>query len=245
LQTILIIGASSAIAKALARIYAGQHKRLYLLARNAAALEEQKNDLMVRGAESVDYAVLDVNDFALHQPTVTQVVETLRTIDLVLICHGTLPDHPRAEHDFGQIQSEFNTNALSVISLLTVLSRQMIDQGHGCLAVITSVAGDRGRQSNYIYGAAKSAVSHYLAGLRGSLLPHHVHVIDIKPGFVDTPMTQNFKKGVLWTQPDAVAKSIVRGISAGRNTIYVPAFWRFVMLIIGSIPEALFKRLKL
>jgi len=245
LQTILIIGANSAIAKALARIYAERQDRIYLLARNETALQEQKKDLEVRGAGSVDFALLDVNDFELHQQAIAQAVQTLGKIDLVLICHGSLPDQTRAEHDFEQIQHEFNTNALSVISLLTILSEQMIKQEHGCLAVITSVAGDRGRQSNYIYGSAKSAVSHYLAGLRGALHPHHVHVIDIKPGFVDTPMTQNIKKGFLWAQPEAVAQSIVKGISAGRNTIYVPGFWRYIMLIIGSIPEALFKRLKL
>lgn len=245
MQTILIIGANSAIAKSLARIYADRKNRIYLIARDEASLQEQKSDLEVRGAGSVNYALLDVNDFELHQQVIEQAVLALGNIDLVLICHGTLPDQSSAEHDFKQIQQEFNTNALSVISLLTILSAQMIKQGHGCLAVITSVAGDRGRQSNYIYGSAKSAVSHYLAGLRGSLLPHHVHVIDIKPGFVDTPMTQNFKKGFLWAQPETVAQTIVKGISASKNTIYVPGFWRYIMFIIGSIPEALFKRLKL
>jgi len=245
LQTILIIGANSAIAKASARVYADRHDRIFLLARNEAALQDQKKDLEVRGAGSVDYALLDVNEFEHHQQAIAQAVLTLGEINLALICHGTLPDQACAEHDFKQIQQEFNTNALSVISLLTILSTQMIKQGHGCLAVITSVAGDRGRQSNYIYGSAKSAVSTYLAGLRGSLLPHHVHVIDIKPGFVDTPMTQNIKKGFLWTQPEAAAQSIVKGISASKNTLYVPGFWRYIMFIIGSIPETLFKRLKL
>ncbi len=245
MQTILIIGANSAIAKALARIYASRQDRMYLLARSETSLQEQKRDLEVRGAGSVDYALLDVNNFEFHQEAIAQAVQTLGKIDLVLICHGSLPDQEGAEHDFQKIQHEFNTNALSVISLLTILSQQMIQQGHGCLAVITSVAGDRGRQSNYIYGAAKGAVSLYLAGLRGSLLPHHVHVVDIKPGFIDTPMTQNIKKGFLWAQPETVAESIVKGISARKNIMYVPRFWRGIMFIISSIPETLFKRLKL
>ncbi len=241
---ILIIGANSAIARSVARLYAVRHERLFLVARNETLLQEQTHDLQIRGAEIAGSAVLDVTDFDRHGEVVRLAAEALGGIDVALICHGTLPDQANCEHNFERIRQEIDTNALSVISLLTHLSPVLISQNAGTLAVITSVAGDRGRQSNYIYGAAKSLVSRYLEGLRGSLFKHQVHVVDIRPGFVDTPMTQSVKKGLLWAQPDSVAISIVKGIDAGKNTLYVPWFWQFIMLIVKIIPESVFKRLK-
>jgi decaprenylphospho-beta-D-erythro-pentofuranosid-2-ulose 2-reductase len=245
LQKILIIGASSGIARAIARQYAERGCDLFLVARSEEPLREQREDLRVRGAASVDFALLDVNDFDRHQSVVEQAALTLGALDLALICHGTLPDQALCQDDFARIRQEFDTNALSVLSLLTQLAPRMRAQRSGTLAVITSVAGDRGRQSNYLYGAAKSAVSRYLEGLRSSLHADNVHVIDIRPGFVDTPMTAHLSKGPLWASPERVARAVVKGIDARRNTLYVPWFWRGIMLAVTSIPETLFKRLKL
>lgn len=245
MKTILLIGACSAIARATARRYAQAGCSLFLVARNASALEEQKQDLLLRGASAVHSAVLDVNDTALHGDVVEQAREALGTMDLALICHGTLPGQKRCEHDYPAIADTLQTNALSTIALLCQLVPVFQQQKSGCIAVITSVAGDRGRASNYIYGTAKAAVSTYLQGLRASLHGSGVHIMDIRPGFVDTPMTTAFRKGLLWSTPEKVARAIQRGVSRRRNVLYVPWFWRWIMLVIRCIPEALFKRLSL
>ena len=241
---VLIIGATSAIAKATARIYAQQACTLHLIARREDQLEAMCSDLLVRGASSVSSSLLDLNDFAQHEKALAEAFNELGGVDIALICHGSLPDQERVEKDFKQAQAEINTNGISVISLLTVLSQKFIEQQQGTIAVITSVAGDRGRQPNFIYGAAKSLVSTYLQGLRGKLLAHKVHIVDIRPGLVDSPMTAQFPKGPLWSSPERVAQKIVKSIRRGSHTVYAPAYWRLIMLIVKMIPEFIFKRLK-
>ncbi|MDQ3267568.1 MAG: SDR family NAD(P)-dependent oxidoreductase, partial [Pseudomonadota bacterium] len=136
-------------------------------------------------------------------------------------------------------------NFLSVVSLLTLLANRFEEQGHGCLAVISSVAGDRGRQSNYFYGSAKGGLSVFLQGLRNRLASRGVQVLTIKPGFVDTPMTTGFKKGALWVGPNVIAAGIHRAIRRHSNEVYLPWFWWGIMTIIKAIPERIFKHLKL
>ncbi len=245
MDTILIIGARSAIARALARRYASRGCRLHLVARDRAALQRQQHDLELRGARSVTIDTLDVNDFEHHATCLQSAWEQLGDVDLVLICHGTLPDQKRCEHDFERIRRELDTNALSTISLLCRIAPRLTHQKTGSLAVITSVAGDRGRASNYIYGAAKSMVSRYLEGLRAALHGDGIHVMDIRPGFIDTPMTRDFAKGPLWTRPEQLAPVIERGIRRKRDILYAPWYWRYIMAIIRAIPEPLFKRLNL
>lgn len=243
-MNILIIGATSAIAKSVGRIYAEQRHSLHLVARNEEMLDELAKDLKVRGATSVSHSVLDLNKFSEHEPMLHSIFEQLGHIDIALICHGSLPKQEQVEIDFKQAQKEINTNGLSVISLLTVLATKFIQQKQGSIAVITSVAGDRGRQPNFVYGAAKSLVSTYLQGLRGKLLAHNVRVIDIRPGLVDSPMTAGFEKGLLWSSPESVAMKITKSIARGSHTVYAPAYWRFIMLVVCAIPESIFKRLK-
>jgi len=245
MKKVLIIGATSAIATAVARIYAGRGSEIYLMARDENQLSLMAQDLSVRGAADVHYSQFEAQEFADHITLVDKCIATMEEIDLALICHGTLPDQQECVGDFDKIHKELNVNALSTLSLLTALSKIFIRQNRGCIAVITSVAGDRGRQPNFIYGAAKSMVSTYLQGLRGSLLPHNVGVIDIKPGFVDTPMTKQFNKGALWAQPETIANIIVRSIERKKHTVYAPFYWRYIMLIVTSIPEFIFKRLKI
>ena len=245
-RNILIIGATSAIAQATLRLYAEAQDNLYLLGRNTEQLETIASDATVRGASEVHTAVLDVNQFETHETTLQQVFETFPILDIVLIAHGTLPDQKACEHDVHLTMTELSTNGISTISLLTLLANQFKQQQKGTIAVITSVAGDRGRQSNYVYGAAKGMVSLFLQGLRNRLYPNHVHVLDIKPGFVDTPMTANFKKGALWAKPEKIATSIVKAIDKNQSkTLYTPFFFFFIMLIIRSVPDVIFKRLKL
>ncbi|MCB1671637.1 MAG: SDR family oxidoreductase [Gammaproteobacteria bacterium] len=244
-QRILIIGATSAIAKATARLYAARGLRLHLIARNEVTLNAVADDLRVRGAGSVSTSVLDVNDFDQHEATLNNAVEKLGGVDVALICHGSLPDQLASEKSFELARQEINTNGLSVLSLLTVLSGIFTAQQHGTIAVVTSVAGDRGRQSNYVYGSVKAMVSTYLQGLRGRLLADNVHVVDIRPGFVDSPMTAHLEKGPLWASPERIAAIIVRSIERGRHTVYAPFFWRFIMFVVRSLPDFIFKRIKL
>jgi decaprenylphospho-beta-D-erythro-pentofuranosid-2-ulose 2-reductase len=241
---ILIIGATSAIAKATARIYAEQGNSFYLIGRNAENLTAVASDLVVRGASDVHQRVLDLNNFTEHEDLIEDAFKVLGLVDIALICHGSLPEQEKVETNFKQALKEINTNGISVISLLTALAAKFIQQQQGTIAVITSVAGDRGRQPNFVYGAAKSLVSTYIQGLRGKLLRHRVHLIDIRPGLVDSPMTAEFPKGALWSSPEQIASKIVSSIRKGSHTVYAPGYWRLIMFIVGAIPEFIFKRLK-
>ena len=241
----LIIGATSAIAQATARLFAEAGDTLFLVARNADKLAATADDLKLRGALSVYTHELDVLNFDRHRPVIDAAVEALDGIDLVLIAHGTLPDQKACEQSFELARKEFEINALSTISLLTYLANYFEQKGEGTIAVISSVAGDRGRQSNYVYGSAKGAVTIFLQGLRNRLYKSGVDVITIKPGFVDTPMTVQFKKGLLWATPERVGFRIVKKLHSLPEEIYLPWFWRPIMSIIKGIPETFFKRLTL
>lgn len=246
MANILIIGATSAIAKATARCWASEGHELYLVGRDMDHLHEMAGDLKVRGARSVQCAALDVNDFAQHAAAIDAAAGALGQIDVALIAHGTLGDQKACEQDVQAALQELNTNAISVISLLTHLANRFEAQKHGAIVVLGSVAGDRGRQSNYVYGTAKSAVATFLQGMRNRLHKSGIQVLTIKPGFVDTPMTAAFdKKGPLWSSPEIIAQGILRGIAKRRDVVYAPWFWWGVMAIIRAIPERVFKRLSL
>ena len=246
MRKVLIIGATSAIAEAAARIFAARGDALFLVARNAEHLRAVVADLNIRGAARADSATLDVTDFAAHEAVIEKAERDLGGIEIALIAHGTLSDQAQCEQAVDVMRREFDVNALSTLALLTALANRMEARHSGTLAVISSVAGDRGRQSNYVYGAAKAAVSTFLGGLRQRLAKSGVTVLTIKPGFVDTPMTAAIaNKGALWAQPDRVAAGIVQAIDRRRNSVYLPWFWRWIMLVIRHIPEPLFKKIKL
>lgn len=245
-KNILIYGATSGIAEATARIFAKQNARLFLVARNKEKLNCVANDLLARGASEVTTFVMDANDTS----KITEMIETawirFSHFDVALIAHGTLPDQAVCETDIGYAINEFRTNAESVIACMTILANRFESQGHGVIAVIGSVAGDRGRASNYLYGAAKAAVEAFASGLRGRLFKAGVHVLTIKPGFVDTPMTKGLPlPQSLVVSADKVAADIVRAVDHKRDVLYTPWFWRFIMLVIKHIPNMIFKRLKL
>lgn len=246
MKKILIIGATSAIAEATARLWAAEGHALYLLGRNEERLATIAADLTIRGVKTVRYAALDLNDSARHVAVLDTATAVLQGLDIALIAHGTLGDQTASERDFEVTLQQLNTNAISVISLLTHLANRFEVQKHGSIAVIGSVAGDRGRQSNYVYGTAKGAIAIFMQGLRNRLDKSGIQVLTIKPGFVDTPMTMAItKKGPLWATPETIAKSIVAGIEKKRNVIYAPWYWVGIMAMIRIVPENLFKRLSL
>jgi short-subunit dehydrogenase len=241
----LVIGATSAIAEATARLLAEEGDALFLIGRSAGRLEATAEDLKLRGAAGVHTEQLDVLDYDRHQHAIDAAIRALDGLDLVLIAHGTLPDQRACEQSFASTRREFEINALSTISLLTRVANYFERERRGVIAVISSVAGDRGRQSNYVYGSAKGTVSIFLQGLRNRLYRSGVHVLTIKPGFVDTPMTKDFKKGLLWSDAEAVAKRIVISVKKQKDVAYAPRFWRGIMLLIRLIPERVFKKLNL
>ncbi len=245
MQRILIVGAASAIAEAAARQWAGRGAALFLVARNAEKLDAIAADLRVRGAAKVGTWAMDATDTAAHAAMLDAARAELGGLDVALIAHGTLPDQKACEASVELTLREIDNNGLSVIALATRLANLLEAQGSGTIAVIGSVAGDRGRQSNYVYGAAKGLVARFLEGLRNRLAKKGVQVLTIKPGFVDTPMTAAFPKGALWAQPADVARGIVAAVDRRQDVVYLPGFWRAIMLVIRHIPEFVFKKLSL
>lgn len=245
MKKILVIGATSAIAQEVAKIYAQEKHELILWARNTEMLNVIEQDLLVRGATKTSVLSHDLNDFSVHAEMVNKMWDTHGKIDIVLLAHGVLGDPRKAEVEQNEMMHLLNSNFVSHASLLTFISQKMVQQGFGTIAVISSVAGDRGKQSNYVYGSAKAGMTAYTDGLRNRLFPTGVHVLNIKLGPVDTPMTKDHKKTPLFGKAPAVGAGIVKAIEHQRNTVYLPFFWRYIMLIINSIPEFLFKRLKL
>jgi decaprenylphospho-beta-D-erythro-pentofuranosid-2-ulose 2-reductase len=245
MQRILIVGASSAIAEATARLFAARGDALFLAGRNGARLQAIAEDLKLRGAAQAQSFVLDARAFDRFPALLQAATERLGGLDGALIAHGTLSDQAACQQSVDRLREEFDVNALSFMALCTDLANQFEAQGRGVIAVISSVAGDRGRQSNYVYGSAKAAVTAFTSGLRQRLYPKGVRVVTIKPGFVSTPMTAAFKKGALWAAPASVAADIVRAMDGGKAVIYTPWFWRPIMWIIRSVPESVFRRLRL
>lgn len=246
-QHILIIGASSAIAQACARKWqSGSPARFFLVARDVGKLDQVGADLTARGAEATTH-VMDCTVVVDHAAMLDHCWAVLQgRVDIVLIAHGTLPDQAACEADVQKALQAMSDNATSVIALLTLIANRMANQGQGVVAVISSVAGDRGRPSNYVYGTAKAAVSVFCEGLRARLFKYGVHVLTIKPGFVATPMTEGLPlPGPLVASADRVAGDIVHAVAHRRDVLYTPGFWRLIMLVIRLIPIRIFKRLSL
>ncbi len=245
MKNILIVGATSAIAKAYAKMNAKQENTFYLLARNAEQLALVQQDLQVRGANAVHSDVFDAENPETLSEVIDKAFDTLSTIDVALVAHGSLPNQEKCETDTDTLIKELNINATSTIVILSRIAARMELAQKGTIAAITSVAGDRGRQSNYVYGASKRMVSTFLQGLRNRLYKSNVQVLDIKPGFVDTPMTKEFDKSALWAPANKVAKDIDNAINRRSQVLYTPFFWRYIMLVIKSIPESIFKKMSL
>jgi decaprenylphospho-beta-D-erythro-pentofuranosid-2-ulose 2-reductase len=245
MRKILIVGATSAIAEATARIWAQRGDYLFLVARNKEKLVAIADDLRVRGCPKVDFYCMDANDFDAHILMLDAAECALNGLDTVLIAHGTLSDQAACQQSVELTMQEISTNALSVIALLTHIANRFEQQKGGTIAVISSVAGDRGRQSNCVYGSAKAMVTAFTSGMRQRLFKSGVYVVTIKPGFVDTPMTASYKKGLLWAAPEKIAVGIVNACMNKCDVIYLPWFWRWIMVIIKALPEAVFKKISI
>lgn len=274
-RRVLALGATSAIAEATLRLMAEQGASFFLVARNAAKLEAVSADLLTRGAAQVSGEVADLDDTAGHPALLARAVAALGGIDVALIAHGVLGIQAEAERDYATAEAVLRTNFLSAVSLVTWLAnyfegeprawrgevegqgvdaltatniphpRKRRGERRGTIAVISSVAGDRGRKSNYVYGASKGGLNVFLDGVRNRIDRAGVQVLTIKPGFVATPMTAHLAKSALFASPAVVARHILNAIDRGKDIAYAPPFWGLIMLVVRSIPGRIFKRLNL
>lgn len=239
---IVIIGATSAIAQEVAKLYAVQGARLFCVARDESKVLAVAADLRARGAEEVAVYVADLLMRDVHANIVEQSRTFLGTIDCVIIAHGVLPDQHTLDHDVDATIASFMVNAVSVISFAHRYADVLEEQGSGTLVGISSVAGDRGRASNYAYGAAKAAVTTFFSGLNVRLRQKGVYVLTVKPGPVDTPMTRGITLPLM-VPPRVVASDIVRAVARRTMVLYTPGVWRFIMALVRAIPEFIFVKL--
>lgn len=243
MKRILIIGATSAIAEHCARIWAASGDAMHLVARNEQHVQTIAADLKVRGASDVTTDCTDLNETVKHEQLLDTAYDALGGVDVVLIAHGTLSNQKSCELSVKETLAEIQTNALSTISLLTLIANRFEAKKSGTICIISSVAGDRGRASNYVYGSAKAMVTTFTSGLRQRLYKSNVSVVTIKPGFVDTPMTSDLKKGLMWAKPYVVAALIINAIDNKKAEVYAPWFWWIIMAFIKLIPSKIFKLL--
>lgn len=240
----LIIGATSGIAQALARRLAASGCALFLVGRSRQKLDPMASDLRLRCGIRAEVMAAAIEETGDHAAVVQEAWEWLGGMDAAFICHGALIDQKNCERDFAQTLHSFQVNLLSAASFAAELANRMEAAGRGSLVVVSSVAGDRGRQSNYAYGAAKAGLTAFLQGLRNRLFASGVRVLTVKPGYVDTPMAAHIRS-VLKVSADRAARDILTATEKGRDVLYTPWFWRPIMLILRLIPECIFKRLKL
>lgn len=239
------MGACSAIARETAKFFADDGAILFLVDLSESRLSDTRDDINALYKTDIFIKEFDATDIENHDKIVREAYEKMDGLDAVLIAHGTLPDQEETRKSTQATMKEFLINGTSVISLSTAATNFFEKQGKGALTVISSVAGDRGRQSNYIYGSAKGAVSIFLQGLRNRMSKKGISVTTIKPGMVDTPMTAHMPKGPLFAKPRDIGKGIYKAMKAGSDVVYLPGYWRIIMTIIKLIPESIFKKLSL
>lgn len=240
---VLIIGAKSDIAKALARTYANNGYNLYLAARDADSMTELKHDIELRSSVDVELLEFDITAYDTHKEFYSSLKE--RPLG-VIVASGYMSDQKAAQTSFEESHKMIEVNYTGAVSILNVIANDFEKERRGFIVGISSVAGDRGRKANYIYGSAKAAFSAYLGGLRNRLYESGVQVLTVKPGFVNTKMTEHLDLPPnLTAQPQDVAQDIFSAQQSGRNVLYTKGVWLFIMLIIKHIPEFIFKKMSI
>jgi short-subunit dehydrogenase/FAD/FMN-containing dehydrogenase len=243
---VAIFGATSGMAVECARLYAGRKARLILVGRDAAALEVLSGDLKVLGAGDIKTLIANLSEVAGARDASEAALAAYGGLDIVLVAHGSLSDQSRAQAEVDYAADQVALNLISPMVICETIAPTFEAQKAGSIAVITSVAGDRGRQSNYVYGAAKGGLQKYLEGLRHRLAPAKIGVTDIRPGFVRTAMTAHLdRRGALWANPDRVAREILRAVDGGKAVLYTPFVWSIILGIICALPRPIFHKSKL
>ncbi|WP_237481910.1 SDR family oxidoreductase [Lichenibacterium dinghuense] len=246
-KTVLVLGATSAIANAFARQRAAAGGRLVLVGRQQGRLDGIAADLTARGAAAVATLATDLADMDEAEPRFADMVARLGPPDEVLLAYGVLGEQAAAQDSADETRRLIDVNFTSAALWLQLAAKHLVADGRPrTLVVIGSVAGDRGRQSNYVYGAAKAGLDAFAEGLAHRLHRTNVRVVTVKPGFVDTPMTAHLdRSGPLWAKPEAIAGAIDRAVSKGQRIVYAPWFWRPVMTAVRFAPRPLFYKTKL
>ena len=243
-KRIIILGATSGIALAVQRQLSLQGHELLLVARSPERLATLQADLLTRGAQQVFTYSADLASIHQHASIFDFARRTFPDFDTVLLAYGSMHDQKESEASVDTLLEELHVNFVSATAILTLFAADFERRGTGCLAAITSVAGDRGRRSNYVYGSAKGALALFLQGLRSRLHPAGVRVITIKPGPVQTPMTDHLPNAARFADPEQVARDIVRALERrSPDVLYTPKVWRYIMTAVQQIPESVFKRL--
>jgi decaprenylphospho-beta-D-erythro-pentofuranosid-2-ulose 2-reductase len=244
MKRIIILGATSGIALEVQRQLAGQGCELLLVARSERRLMEVQADLLVRGASRVLLYAADLSCIAQHQGAFGFASRMFADFDTVLLAYGSMHDQKVAATSIEVLLEELQVNFVSAAAILTLFAADLERRRSGCIAAISSVAGDRGRRPNYVYGSAKGGLTVFLQGLRSRLYPAGVRVITIKPGQVRTAMTDHIPNSRHFADPRRVARDIVRALEGSSSDIlYTPRIWRYIMIVVRLIPERIFKRL--
>lgn len=244
MNSILILGATSDMAQATAHLYARHGFEIVLAGRRTEILEQLQHDIKVRYQVPCRTYTFEATDYDSHEAFCQQFDSNLP--DITALFFGYLGDQQRAETDWNESRKIIEVNYTGAVSVLNRIACRYARQGRGTMVGVSSVAGERGRQSNYLYGSAKAGFTAYLSGLRNRLYSQGVHVLTVKPGFVDTQMTAHLTlPAPLTASPQQVAKAIHSGVAKGRDVVYVLPVWRLIMQNIRLIPEAVFKRMKL
>jgi decaprenylphospho-beta-D-erythro-pentofuranosid-2-ulose 2-reductase len=244
MKKVVVLGATSGIALEVQRQLSRQGCELLLIARSSERLADLKVDLSLRGAPAVSTYSADLASIQQHAGVFEFVRRTCPDFDTVLLAYGSMREQKDSEVSVDVLLEELQSNFVSATAILTLFAADLERRRTGCIAAITSVAGDRGRRSNYVYGSAKGALSLFLQGLRSRLHPAGVRVITIKPGPVQTPMTDHMPNNRRFADPEQVAHQIVRALERrSPDVVYTPKMWRYVMTGVRQIPETIFKRL--
>ena len=246
MKQIVVLGATSGIALEVQRQLAHRGLDLLLVARSPRRLADLQSDLLLRGARTVTTYAADLASIEHHAGIFDFVRKTFPDFDTVLLAYGSMHNQKESEASVDTLLDDLQTNFVSASALLSLFAADLERRQTGCLAAITSVAGDRGRRSNYVYGSAKGALSLFLQGLRSRLHPAGVRVITIKPGPVQTSMTDHMPNASRFADPEHVARDIVRALDRrSPDVLYTPKVWRYVMTAIEHVPETIFKRLSI
>lgn len=245
-QSMLVLGGGSDIGLATcAALLRRRSARIVLAARKPEALDPAAAALRATGASSVDVVPFDATDFGSHESFVSSAFERFGDFDVVLLAFGVLGDQERAEVDTSAALEIVQTNYTAAVSVAVPLVAKLREQGHGSLVLLSSVAGERVRRSNFVYGSAKAGIDGYFQGLGDALHGTGVHVMIVRPGFVHTKMTAGRPRVPLSVGPDAVASAIVRGLERGSEVVWVPPAFRYVMTVLRHVPRWAFRRLPL
>lgn len=245
-MSLLVLGANSLIAQAAAAKFAGAGHEIIFAGRHSRELEKLAGDFAIRYKVTCRAEHFDALDYPSHKKFLEDVLAKIPDLNYVLIAFGYLGTQDKAQSDFNEAHKIIDTNYTGVVSVCELIAAEFESRKKGNIALISSVAGDRGRQSNYMYGSAKAGLTAYSSGLRSRMFKAGVNVLTIKPGFVNTPMTYGMPlPKPLVASPQKVGGDIYKAMMSGKSVLYTPFYWRFIMMVVNMIPEFIFKKLKI